>query len=454
MAWLLPAIGVLIALMPTGDLAYLIRVGDLMIDTGAIVRHDVLTYTVFGSPWVNQQWGAALILSEVHALAGWAGLALVRAAIVSLCFGITYRRARSAGADPMVCGVATLGAFVCVATLPGSLALRPQLLVAPLFVLSAWLIARRTSRPWGLVALPLIGVAWANLHGSFVLLPLLLGIGFVGDLAARRRLAWATGALAVGTSLTPMISPWGVGIYGYLTDLVTSPIVRVIDEWRPLVVRFPAGFVFVAACLLGGVVIWRRRERRPTLEEGLGLGAFTVLAALSGRNVLWWALFVPPVVAGLVRSWHPSTATSRRAGTIIVAALAGLTMLAAVRVIATRPGEALLADAPPGVTQALRALPAGDRVFAADWGGWFELAVPGVPMFVDPRAELFPEEIWDDFFDVATAEPAWSDVLDGWQVRTVVLDPTQHPDLDRVLAASGGWEVVYRDDDGAIFTRA
>ena len=44
-------------------------------------------------------------------------------------------------------------------------------------------------------AIPIVGILWANLHGSFVLLPLLCAVAFVGDLVDRDERRWVTGAL-------------------------------------------------------------------------------------------------------------------------------------------------------------------------------------------------------------------------------------------------------------------
>ena len=71
-------------------------------------------------------------------------------------------------------GCLCIGAFAATIFLPGTVALRPQLLAIPLFILSAWILQTRGRHPGRLAALPVIAVAWANIHGSFVLLPLLI----------------------------------------------------------------------------------------------------------------------------------------------------------------------------------------------------------------------------------------------------------------------------------------
>jgi hypothetical protein len=55
LAVLLPAFAATIAPLPTGDLAYQLRAGELMLASGAVLRADPFTFTAFGDPWLNQQ---------------------------------------------------------------------------------------------------------------------------------------------------------------------------------------------------------------------------------------------------------------------------------------------------------------------------------------------------------------------------------------------------------------
>src|SRR4051812_1995274 len=53
--WLVPVIAVLGARLVVTDLAYLLRSGRIMLDSHAVLRVDVFTYTIYGQPWLNQQ---------------------------------------------------------------------------------------------------------------------------------------------------------------------------------------------------------------------------------------------------------------------------------------------------------------------------------------------------------------------------------------------------------------
>ena len=455
-AWIVPAIAVLVSKMPTGDLAYQVRAGALMLERGQILQTDPFTFTVFGRDWLDQQWGAQVLLDLLHAPAGWPGLVIVRAALVGAAFGVTFRWTRRANGDPMVAGCLTLGALVVAMFLPGTIALRPQLLAVPLFLLTIWLVRGRASHPRRLLWLAVVGLVWANLHGSFVLLPVIVGIAFVADLVGRASTRWWTGATTLVCLVVPLINPWGIDIYGYVIRLSSTPIVRnVIDEWRPLWRQGWAGLVFLVAVAAIVALVVMRRRRWPTLEEMLGLAVFTVLALASGRNLLWWSLFVPPVVGGLVLGRaHRDTDRSPMA-VVVAAALVVLLVIGVVRVLTIDPPESVLAEVPPGITAALEQVTGpDDRVFDGWWGSWLEFAAPQIPMFVDARAEIFPQEVWDDYFTISDARPGWEAVLDRWGIDVILASVDHQGALLRGLAADPDWKRVYRDPDGAIFVRS
>jgi hypothetical protein len=455
LAFALPAIAALLARAPVNDLAYLIRAGTIMVDRRSFLGTDPFTFTMGGNAWLDQQWGAAVAFAAAHGAFGWTGIVGVRALLSSLVVGITYLRTRKASGDQLVSGCLTLGAFAIAVTLPGTFSVRPQLLALPLFVASAWLIADRANRPLWLFVLPFVGVLWANLHGSFVLLPLMLLIAFADDLIGRRGTRWITGTLTVVLLFTPLVSPLGVGTYEYLWRLSTSSVVRdVIDEWRPLFAQYPTWLAFLIGNIVF-VIAAIRHGRRPTLEESLSFALFTALALWSGRNIVWWALALPPIAGSLLAGWHPIESKVSRVPVLLPASLVAILVLASVRVITVEPHEALLAEAPQGITNVLSSsIPAGSRVWDGRWGSWFEFAVPSLRMFVDPRVELFPDDVWEDFFRIADGAPGWQAALDRWDIDVVVAAADRDAALITALSADRGWRLAYEDANGAVFVRA
>jgi len=59
----LPAIVALLVPLPAVDLAYQVRAGNQILATGAIPAVDTWTFTVAGTPWVDQQWLSQVLLA-------------------------------------------------------------------------------------------------------------------------------------------------------------------------------------------------------------------------------------------------------------------------------------------------------------------------------------------------------------------------------------------------------
>ena len=165
LAVLLPVLGATIAPMSTVDLAYQVRAGDLMRASGTVLRADPFTFTAAGQPWVNQQWGTGVLLSLGYSAGGWAGLALLRALLIGLVVGIVFWTARRWLPVRPAAALALVSFVVGI----GSLALRAQLFGIVGFVLVIALLADRRRHPRLAFLVPLVVLAWANLHGSFFL---------------------------------------------------------------------------------------------------------------------------------------------------------------------------------------------------------------------------------------------------------------------------------------------
>ena len=73
LALALPAFLTLISRLHTVDLAYHLRLGQLIRATGAIPSRDTFTFTAYGKAWVDQQWLAQVVLDVTYRIGGFAG---------------------------------------------------------------------------------------------------------------------------------------------------------------------------------------------------------------------------------------------------------------------------------------------------------------------------------------------------------------------------------------------
>ena len=397
------------------DLAYHIRAGNLILSSG-IPRIDTLTFTAVGQPWLDQQWGAQVVLAAAYRIGGWPVVEFLRASLMLLTFVPIWLACRVRGVSVRAASLLTIAAFVmCL----GNLGMRPQMLALPLFTTSLWLVLDRRAHPRRLWFVPAMAVAWANLHGSFVLAPALLVLVLIEDVRRRNPTARSTAAVAVTTFFATFVNPFGVGAWRYAIDIATSPTIRTtLQEWAPTTFRGFTGSVFFVSAAAVTLFLARRKEPTPWVDL-LWLGSFGLLALPALRGVVWWGLVAPPIVARLLD--RPETPARVRANDgsslniLVVASLVGLFGLMLPWHSQPDPlsGAApQLTDAPEHLVEATaKAIPAGGHVFVTEaWGSWFEFALPDRPLFVDPRIEIFPDRIWKEYDDVMSGRQGWQGI--------------------------------------------
>jgi hypothetical protein len=454
---LLPVVAALAATLSAVDLTYHLRAGEQILGGGGIPRVDTFTFSAAGRDWVDQQWGAQVILAATYRLAGWTGLVVLRAALVGLLFGLLFLACRLRGADIRLAAWLSLTAFIVAAP---ALALRPQLLGMVLLAVTLVLVAVRRTQAQLFYLVPVVVAVWANVHGSFFLGPVVLGLAWLEDVHERAPSASRTLMVAVVAALATLLNPFGPTVWAYAVGLSTNPdVTSRIVEWQPTTLRTIPGVLFFASALAVAVILARRSRPVgwPTLAW---LGAFFVIGVYAIRGVAWWPLGAAFAVAGVLGGIaatpeRPLAITARHINVAIVAALVvvGIALLPVWR--ATDPvlgaPSGVLTDAPSGVTAALRAAARpGDRVFNPQpWGSWFEFAIPELPVAIDSRIELFPVETWDDYETVVSGGDGWQAILDRWQV-TLVAATRDDAFVDRLHAA--GWGDAYTDRDGIVLT--
>jgi hypothetical protein len=464
----LPVLAALLAPMATVDLTYQLRAGAEILASGAIPTTDTWTFTGAGQPWVDQQWGAQLAYAIVERIGGWTGLALLRAATTGVVIACVVVVARRRGLGPRPAALLALGAFVVAAP---AMALRPQLLGMVCFALVLVLVADRRARPRGLWLVPVVVAAWANLHGSFFLGPLVVGLAWLEDMHDRVAAPHRTLAVAVVAAVAACVTPLGPGVWAYAVGLSTNPAVSArVSEWQPTSLRSVPGLLFFAS-VLGVVALIARRGRAVTWPTLAWLATFFVIGVVAQRGLAWWPIAAAVAVTGMLRatagapagpiarpgSGRPDLPAIRRVNVVVAGMLilAGVLLLPAWRPVdtVTRVPAGVLTHAPSGVTSALRdAARPGDRVFNPQaWGSWFEYALPDLPIAVDSRIEVFSPETWEGYARVLAGVEGWQAQLTAWDVAFVVLAGPDTADQGRFEAA--GWRVLHADADGVVLRR-
>ncbi len=457
----IPLIGGLALTMSTVDLTYHVRLGEQLLH-GSFPRTDLFTFSAPGAAWTDQQWLAQAILALAHRAGGWNTVLVLKVGLIGVTFVLVFAACRASGASVRASGGLTVVSYLLSSQ---NLGMRPQLFAVPLFAAMVWISRTRREHPGRQWAIPVLVALWANLHGSFVLGPLLVGLDWLED--RRDRSPGSNRTLAVGlvSLLATFVGPFGWRVWTYTAEISANPtITRLVSEWEPTTIRSLTGAGLFASVVVVGWLLARRTEPVPwpTL---LRLLVLLVLALPAIRGVVWWALAAPVTVAGLLRP-RPAPAAGEpdaRRGSPLVNRVMALALLAALVVAlpwwrSAPPGEGpgVLDQAPEGLAvAAARVTAPGDHLWVDQvWGSWFEYRLPDRPVFVDSRIELYPQRVWTDYLDVANGREGWQAVVDRWGVDVMVLSPGQSGALVDRIVHDPGWQQVYRDDDGSVYVRA
>jgi hypothetical protein len=450
----LPAFLALVVPMPAVDLAYQVRAGDEILAAGAIPAVDTWTFSVAGTPWVDQQWLAQVVLFIGHAIGGWELLAVLRAGLVVAAVGLMLATALARGATPRTAAILALAGFAIAVP---ALALRPQLFGIVLFALLVWLVAIRESHPRALLVAPVVVLVWANLHGSFVLGPAILAYACLADIAAHRPWRVSLAVFAVA-ALATLVNPFGIGAWAYAANIGTNPaIANEVSEWQRTALLGVPGILFYPSVAVVLVLMVRRRTRF-ALPDWLLVGGVAALGAWAVRGVAWWPFVLVFLAAAALApaealyGSRPHRAPKPILANGVIAAVLGLLVVAALPwwrppdPLTGRQG--LLAYAPSGLAAVVAGLPPGSRAMIPQtWASFFEWAAPDALTFIDSRFELFPASVWADY-DTMTASDAAarSATLDRWRVDVLVLPAGAEP-------PGAPWRAAGGTADGTVYVR-
>ncbi|MEW5869522.1 MAG: hypothetical protein AB1894_09620 [Chloroflexota bacterium] len=464
-----------------------LRAGQWMIEHRTLLRIDMFSYTRYGQPWHYTAWMLEIPMAAIYGLVGPGGLNLWMAGMITLSFFFVWR---------VMSGGPFLKAFILVlATATSSIfwAARPHLMT---YLLSAIYLSILEDYRWERVALarrrlwwlPALMAIWANSHGGFAVGFILMGIywinqvwGWLVDGSLWERLKsivrtpkillthpdYILSRIAVLLLVALCINPIGVQMLLYPFKTVAIGNLRdYIQEWQSpnfhsLSVQ---PFIWLLLAVFGVVGISRRRL---VLSDFLLVAVPVYMGLLAGRNVALFALFAPPVLARHAapvldalgrrigyrgmrdRPMSPAQGWVNRALLVVlaIAVIAKLALVFPPQVTEQHNRKSLPYDA---VSYLKSAHLPGELFSTYNWGGFLTWVLPEYRVFIDGRTDLYGDEIIDEWLQVARGEPGWQEVLDRWNVNSLLFEPNL-PVVDHLEEEN--WRLVYEDDMAVIYVR-
>jgi hypothetical protein len=331
------------------DFGWHLKAGEYIWTTKSIPTHDIFSYVLEGSRWVDSHWLFQLILYGFHALGGIPGVTVLRAALIVATFALllstVYRKE-----------YLLLAILVCLLALFSShhrYLVRPELVSFLFLAAFSFCVQKVSAHPRSfMVTIFLCQMLWANMHGLHAIGIVLIGLYFVGDaaqlLSARsfprisdvemtaRELKLNSGLLAA-VLLASLMNANGIDgilypykIFSQLRGEVAS--FPELIELRPtfsipgaqLSLFHPIMVYKVFLCV--SVLSWLGQWRRIRFAHALIYIAFLYLSILAERNVALFAVVATPIT---IRNLNASLDSVLAKGGVSVAPQRGIALATA-----------------------------------------------------------------------------------------------------------------------------
>jgi hypothetical protein len=349
---------------------------------------------------------------------------------------------------------------------------------------------REAQAPWQgngalWLALAVLFVVWANLHGSF-----LLGIGVLGCYALGRmvEVGWRARRAAEVVSdrstqqwviltacaaAASLVNPYGFELLAENVRVVGSANLRETGPWLPLTFpALPASLFLLCFVLLSVVLRHSRRPVRPV--EVLLLILFGAMVLPTRRALGWFGpvfVFValPHLgdVAGRVWPVRQSRLSSREPGPLkprhfAVTLLCGLVVWCSFA-LAPISQDVLGGDArtrngvlgprlPDELTERLEP---EELVFTSvEWADWLVWnGPPGVRVYMNSDVHRVARPVWHDYKRIHFAGRGWEAAADRYGIGTMVLSKRQQAGLSGAIQRSARWEVAWENETALLARR-
>jgi hypothetical protein len=454
-----------------------LRTGEMILATHQVPRTDPLSFTHAGQPWVDYEWGFEATIGELNRAGGLALVGAFCAAIFAATMLGVYRTLVHCGVS-LVAGMFVTG--VVFLTLHLHYSARP-LLFTYLFlalVVEVWFRqVQPRRRDW--IFLPIVFVAWANLHAGWAAALAFLTLAIFGRLLDRLThrvtgedaplIPWI--GLTLLCALAASFNPWGWTLYHRIFAYATSyKSIGLLDEsvspnfagpsMSALTLLFIIG-VLVLARLIRRAPLWRWETVVPVLfflDEGLKAQRQVLLLAevaavpvardlqalLEGRAFPFWR--------DRLRQFAERQRFAQGDAWIALAALVVLTLL-------FLPGSpARRIDVGKSVTPRLVAFIRQHpdrfaRPLVTTWNAGpllWDLR-PGFRVSFDDRFDFYGDKTAYSFVNLYAAVPGWRDTIEKGGYDSAILDPGLQ--LNQLLHLTPAWHEVYRDDHAVVYWR-
>jgi hypothetical protein len=457
-----------------------IRFGQDMLRLGAVPLQDPYSYLTENSKWINHEWLSEVIFALFYNAGGTLGLVALKSFFVITISLLLWRSLLKSGFSSMASAALMIFVQLLLAiTFPP---LRPNLFTCLFFTLELIILTIyskkiTTKQPFIILLLPLLFLAWANVHGAFIMGLIILLVYWLSSTA---QTIWSRDwqklkqqnliffLIILLTVAVTLINPYGYELLNYLmkTNGMTRTLFMkgpLVSEWLPVFKVSPlytVFYTFTAGFSIASIIFSRKPKYLGLIMTWFLLAGTTFLVyRILPLFCIATVILIGPYLADCWnRLWSPFV-HKPHVYWIFLSAMTIILFLFTAGLLTQLSGT-------PGQLQSVVPMPArvvcllkqtkskANVLVEFNWAEYFIWHLgPTMKVAIDPRCETVYSDycLYHLYSHFSKADTHWDDIVD--QVPTELVLIGSNSKVAELMALKPAWIKVYADPISCIFAK-
>jgi hypothetical protein len=442
------------------DLWAHLKCGEYLFLHGSLLKTHYFNCSWPDATYINHSWLFQAVIYSLDRISGEPGLIALQVLLVIGAFSILSRTLRLyTGSLTIIALVLSLGILASV----HRFSLRPQHFTYVFFAYFLFSLHRYqrkiTIHAW---FLPLLMVAWVNLHAESLWGMLVPGLFLVAEYVKSRNRGQADPPALAKLLLiyglifaAALINPFTYRTVFWPLLVMKEQFAGVEEILPPTSMQYLFFWVYFGLFLLSSIFNFRKIDPTWALVSLV----FAVVAWTANRGIPHFVLASAPLIAGNLQAlaeravlrFGDQRFLKRGAQLGLLAALAALMFS-----VATSPLYLRKFDNVPYPERALAFLKAeglsGNVFNEHAWGGYIIWSsYPALKPYIDGR--FFHKRFYEEFYPTLSGRQGWDAVFAKYDITIAMLgySPTDRQRLNDRLSADTRWSLVYWDDVSLVY---
>lgn len=444
-----------------------------------VPKTDIYTYTMPDYPLVMHEWITDILMYIIYNVFSFWGLSIIFALVTAAAFFIAAKSVRAKSEYQIIASlIGAMASFTIVG-------IRPQVITLLFLGLLLFILFRFMENPQSKIIfwLPLLFLAWVNLHGGFVIglftLVLFLIAEFLkiffqkiyqGIKSHDYYIKVLLGKdwlkiffITVLSGIATLINPYFWRVYAEIYATMSDPLLKNnIAEWFPVSLKSSQSYFFIiylGLIVMLGVLLYKKLKFTPVFM----FLVFVYIGFSSWRNMPLFIIFSIPLwvyfASGLVGETLSRLVSSKLVLALLILAVV-ITGYQQIKLVSKSNAsvEAMSKYSeykyPYDAVQYIKAHPpSGNMLNMYNMGGYLIWQLPEYKVFIDgrmPSWKYHGQSVMLEFQDLVNLKNNWQNILDKYKVDWAFLDPRASL---AVVLANDGWKNVYQDNLAVILIK-